>query len=354
MNKKLIYFGLLGLAIVGALVGYRIYVNKEQSAKNLNAGGPRNNTSKVYGKVVESTSFSDYLDLTGSIEANEIVELHAEVSGIVDQLNFVEGGTVSSGQVLVKINDADLKAQSAQARTRSELAGENERRAKLLLEKEAISQEEYDIASADYRTAQSQIQLIEAQLNKTLVKAPFSGRIGLRNISKGSYITPATSIATLVNTAQIKLLFSIPEKYAHMVNHSSLVKFKVQGDDEDYTAKVYATEPTIEANTRTLTVKAIAQNVSQKLIPGSFANVTFPLATVEDGILVPAESLIPIQNGKKIFVLKNGKAKEVIVETGGRTDQDVLVSKGLAIGDTILTSGVMSLRDGASVKVELR
>jgi len=354
MNKKFIYFGLLGLAIVGALVGYRIYVNNEQSAKNKGAGGPSRAASKVYGKVVEAQPFSDYLDLTGSIEPNEIVELHSEVSGIVENLNFAEGGYVSTGQILIKINDADLKAQLAQARTRSELAGENERRAKLLLEKEAISQEEYDIASADYRTAQSQIQLIQAQLNKTVVKAPFSGTIGLRNISKGSYITPATSIATLVNTAQIKLLFSIPEKYAHMVTKTTEVQFKVQGSDVNYSARVYATEPTIEANTRTLSVKAIAQNPSQKLIPGAFASVIFPLATVENGIMVPAEALIPIQNGKKIFVMRDGKAKEVIVETGGRTDENVLVTSGLAVGDTILTSGVMALRDGTAVKVELR
>lgn len=356
MSKKAIIFLSIGLLIVVGLVTYRIITNTKKEDANKSAGGANRGGggNKVYGRVVEGQPFADYLSLSGSIEANEVVELHAEVSGIVENLNFQEGSQVSAGQVLLKINDAELRAQLAQAKTRSELAGENARRAKLLLEKEAISQEEYDIASADFRTSESQIQLINAQLSRTLVRAPFSGKIGLRNISKGSYITPATVIANLANTAQVKLLFSVPERYAYMVNKGSQVEFSIQGDEQKFTAAVYAIEPVIEANTRTLLVKAISKNSSNKLIPGVFANVTFPLETVDNGLLVPAEALIPIQNGKKIFVLREGKAKEVIVETGGRTDADVLITKGLVEGDTILTSGVMSLRDGSPVQVILR
>jgi len=355
MSKKAIIFLSIGLLIVIGLVTYRIITNTKKDVANKSAGGGnRGGGNKVYGQVVEGQPFSDYLSLSGSIEANEVVELHAEVSGIVESLNFQEGGQVSAGQTLLKINDSELRAQLAQARTRAELAGENARRAKLLLEKEAISQEEYDIASADFRTAESQIQLINAQLSKTLVKAPFSGKIGLRNISKGSYITPATVIANLANTTQVKLLFSIPERYAYMVKSGSQVEYTIQGDEQKFNANVYAIEPVIEANTRSLIVKAISKGASNKLIPGSFANVTFPLEKVENGLLVPAEALIPIQNGKKIFVQRNGKAKEIIVETGGRTDAAVLITKGLVEGDTILTSGVMSLRDGSPVQVILR
>ncbi|MCA5005820.1 efflux RND transporter periplasmic adaptor subunit [Sphingobacterium bovistauri] len=355
MSKKSIIFILIGLLLVAGLVTYRIVTNTKKEETNKSAGGgKKGGGSQVYGRVIHGQPFADYLSLSGSIEANEVVELHSEVSGIVESLNFQEGSQISAGQVLVKINDAELRAQLAQARTRAQLAGENARRAKLLLEKEAISQEEYEIASADYRTAESQIQLINAQLSKTLVKAPFSGKIGLRNISKGSYITPATVIANLANTTQLKLLFSVPERYAYMVNKGMQVEFSIQGDEQKITASVYAIEPVIEANTRTLLVKALCKNNSSKLIPGVFANVTFPLETVDNGLLVPAEALIPIQNGKKIFVLRNGKAKEVIVETGGRTDADILITKGLVEGDTILTSGVMSLRDGSPVKVVLR
>ena len=163
MKKRTIYFFVLILLIVFGLVGYRLYVNSEKDKKEGGKSDAPKKGSKVYGKVLIGSSFDDFLSLSGSIEANEIVELHPEVSGIVESINFSEGGSVSTGQILVKINDADIRAQLAQAKTKAQLSRENERRAKLLLEKEAISQEEYDIASADYRTSQSQIQLINAQ-----------------------------------------------------------------------------------------------------------------------------------------------------------------------------------------------
>lgn len=355
MKKKSIIIICVFLLLITGLVVYRITVNKEKAVANSgSAGGGSARGATVFGEVIRGQEFSDFIGLSGSIEANEQIDVHAEISGIVESINFSEGAQVSQGQTLFTINDAELRAQLAQATTRSNLAGENERRAKLLLEKEAISQEEYDIASADFRTAKSQIQLIQAQLSKTVVRAPFSGVIGLRNISKGSYVTPAVNVAQLVNVSQVKVLFSIPEKYAHRVQKNSRISFTIQGSSENYNARVFATEPTIEASTRTLLVKALADNPSRKLIPGTFANVTFPLETLHDGLLVPAEALIPVQNGRKIFVLQQGKAKEIFVETGGRTDSHVLITKGIMDGDTVLTSGVMSLRDGVTVKVNLR
>jgi len=352
-RKTIIFLVLIGLG-VGSLVLYRITTNdKNDSERAGNVAGGRIQT-KVYGKVIKGKPFSDHLSLSGSIEPNEMVDIRPEISGIVEAISFSEGGRVSAGQVLIRINDVELRAELSQAVTRNSLAGENARRAKLLLEKEAISQEEYDIASADYRTAKAQIQVIEAQLAKTVIKAPFSGTIGLRNISKGSYITPTTSVAQLVNTDRVKVLFSIPEKYVHMVKNNSSIKLNIQGSREDHTAMIYAIEPIVESATRTLQVKAIADNSAQSLIPGTFANIVFPLETIERGLLVPAEALIPIQNGKKIFLLKNGKAFESLVETGARTKEDVLILSGIQDGDTVLTSGVMSLRDGSPVQVTLR
>lgn len=352
MSKRFATVLIIILLIIAGLVTYRVMTNKEKAAEN--AEGRQRAESKVYGMVVSGQPFSDFLSLSGTIEPNEVINLRSEISGIVEVLNFSEGGHVSNGQVLIKINDAELKAQLAQAKTRNSLAAENERRAKLLLEKEAISQEEYDIASADHRTAESQIQLIEAQLIKTAIRAPFSGTVGLRNISKGSYITPITDIAQLVDISKVKLEFSIPEKYASKVKIGTSVRFTVQGTSDEFTAEVYAIEPLVETATRTLRVRALANNRDSGLIPGTFANVIFPLETVEKGLLVPAEALIPVQNGKKLFVKREGVAKEMSVETGARTDADVLIVKGINEGDTVLTSGVMSLRDGSPVNVTLR
>src|SRR5690606_16850691 len=158
-----------------------------------------------------------------------------------------------------------------------------------------------------------------------------------------------TPIATLVNTKQLKITFSIPEKYASRMKLDSELMFTVSGSEEEYKAKIYAIEPMVDLATRTLKMRAIAENTEGKLYAGTLANVILPLETVDDALLVPTESLIPIQNGKMIFVSKGGKAKQIEVETGPRTDSSVRVISGLKPGDTILTSGVMSLKDGAPV-----
>ena len=349
MKVKYIVYALIILGL-GTLIFYRIGENKEEK-KDPNAKKP---ATTVYGKILVPQEFADNLTLSGTLEANEEIELRTEVSGVVEQINFEEGGFVTKGQSLVKVNDIELRAQLRQVQTAQGLSSENARRAKLLLEKEAISQEEFDIATADFKSAQAQVQLIQAQLSKTTIRAPFSGKIGLRSISKGSYISPTTLIAKLVNTSQLKITFSIPEKYAQTMKANQSLTFTTSGSKEVYNAKIYAIEPSIETESRTLKIRAITENKDGKLIPGTFANVSLPLAKLENALLVPTEALIPIQNGKKIFVSVNGKAKEIIVETGARTDKDILITSGLKAGDTILTSGVMSLKNDSPVKVKLQ
>jgi len=351
MKIKYLVYTLIVVGI-GALIFYRISDNKKSEEKN--SKGPGGKTAlNVTGIVLKPQVFLDNLALSGSIEANEQVDIRSEISGIVESINFQEGTMVSKGQVLFKVNDIELRAQLANVKTSQGLASENERRAKLLLEKEAISQEEYDIASADFKSSKAQTQLIQAQIAKTTVRAPFSGKIGLRAISNGTYVTPTTPIAKLVNTSQLKITFSIPEKYASQMKVGNALSFTTAGSTEKFAAKIYAIEPEIEIATRTLKVRAIAQNPDGKLYPGTFANVALPLDHIKDALLVPTEALIPIQNGKKIFISENGKAKEIIVQTGSRTEKEILVLTGLKAGDTVLTSGVMTLKNGSPVKVKI-
>ncbi len=350
MKIKYIVYALLIAGLVG-LISYRIMGNSE-NAEAAKPGAKQPPT--VVGMVLQPQEFANSLSLSGSLEANEQIELRSEISGVVEEINFKEGSKVSKGQILLRVNDLEMRAQLAKAQTAQSLAAENERRAKLLLEKQAISEQEYDIANADLQSAKAEAQLIRAQLAKATVRAPFSGTIGLRYISQGTYVTPTTPIANLVNTNQLKITFSIPEKYASQMKVNSTLTFTTAGSREEYSAKIYAIEPEVEVATRTLKMRAIAENPEGKLYPGTYANVTLPLQTINDALLVPSEALIPIQNGKMIFVKENGKAKEVVVETGARTEADVHVLSGLKVGDTILTSGVMSLRNGAPVKVELK
>lgn len=350
MKKRHIFFTIFILVVI-ALIANRFLTNKKMNS-------PMNNrntasTMTVKGSILKPQEFADNISLSGTLEANEEIDIRSEISGIVENINFNEGTKIQKGQLLFQLNDIELRAQLSKVKTAEQLASENQRRAKLLLENQAISQEEYEVANANFESARAETQLIAAQLSKTTVRAPFSGTIGLRSISSGTYITPSTQIAKLVNTSQLKITFSIPEKYASEAKVGNNVTFTTSSSNEAYFGSVYAIEPQVDVMTRTLKMRAIVDNTEGKLYPGTYANITLPLETVNDALLVPTEALIPIQNGKKIFVLNNGKAKEVIVEIGRRTANMVRVLDGLKVGDTILTSGVMSLKNGSSIKVEL-
>ncbi|KDN56487.1 efflux RND transporter periplasmic adaptor subunit [Flavobacterium seoulense] len=352
MKIKNLVYALLIISF-GAFVTYRIMENKKKS-ENSKDKSDKKSPIAVNGIVIKPQTFDNNLSLSGSIEANEQVEIRSEVSGIVESINFKEGSNINKGQLLFKVNDTELRAQLSQTITKEKLAGENERRANLLLQKEAISQEEYDIAKAEYASAKAQSQLIKAQIAKTSVRAPFSGKIGLRSISQGTYITPTVLVTKLVNIEKVKISFSIPEKYAAQIKMGTLIEITVSGSTKKYTAKIYAIEPEVEVTTRTLKIRAIADNIDGKLFPGTFADVKLPLNIVNEAIVIPTEAIVPVQEGKKVFISNMGKAKEIMVETSTRTDASILILSGLNQGDTLITSGVMSLKNDTPVKVKVK
>ncbi len=359
MKKRYIFYLVLALGLA-YLVYYRITENKK-----IEGGGPGGSGAGKGGKgkggaplnvdgIIAATSdFSSNLDITGSIEANEAVTLRSEVSGLVTGIYFKEGSNVTKGATLVKINDRDIQAQLREVITRENLSASNENRAKQLLAKGAISQEEYDTSLAELQALKSQVQLIRAQLAKTSIIAPFSGKVGLRNISMGEYITPSTTIANLLSTNPVKINFSIPEKYVSQLKSNSDISFNIDGSNKTFSGKVFAIEPGINQTTRTLQIKALAQNASGELLPGSFAKVKLSLTTIKDAILIPTEAVIPVLKGKVVYISKNGKAQQVPVETGTRTADKILVLSGLNVGDTVLTTGAMALKPDADVKVKI-
>lgn len=353
MKLKHIFFALIALGFA-YLIYYRISENKKVEG----GGSGKGATSKgggmlVDGIVVRTQSFENTLEVTGSLEANESVALQAEVSGLVKGIYFKEGSNVSKGQLLVKINDLDIQAQLQETLTRQNLSAANENRAKQLLAKGAISQEEYDASLAELQSLKAQSQLVRAQLAKTSIVAPFSGRIGLRSISEGEYLTPTKLIANLLSTNPIKVNFSIPEKYAGQIKMNSSIAFTKAGSKKIFTGKVFAVEPGINAETRTLHLKALAQNADNELMPGSFAKIKLALSTLDQAILIPNEAIIPIENGKMVFISKNGKAQRIEVESGARTDKNIVITSGLNVGDTVLTTGAMTLKPESPVRVSL-
>ena len=350
MKKKYVYIAIAVVAV--ALVSY--WLTRTPKPK---VAAPeqsqRNGTMEVNAVVVVPRTFSNTITLSGSIEPNEQVQIRSEVSGIVRALTFREGSAVQKGQVLLSIDDSELQARLIQAQSSEKLAEDNEKRARLLLEKEAISQQEYDVAHADFESAKAQTELIRAQIAKTTVRAPFSGKIGLRSISEGEYLTPSTVVANLLSINPVKVLFSVPEKYSNQIRVGQGLTFSVSGSESKYHAEIYAIEPGVDAATRTISIRAIADNPEERLFPGAFARIELPLDRTENAVLVPTEAVIPVQNGKQVFLLKDGKAVATPVEAENRTRTDVLITDGVVIGDTVLTSGVMSLTDGAAVTVKV-
>ncbi|MGY4385319.1 membrane fusion protein (multidrug efflux system) [Pedobacter sp. UYP24] len=353
MKIRYIIYVLLALGLA-YLIYYRITSNRKIAGEGKSQSGAKGDPGKglqVEGIVVQAADFTNNLELTGTIEANEAVSLRSEVSGLVTSINFKEGSSVLKGSLLIKINDRDIQAQLQEALTKQKLSATNENRAKQLLDKGAISQEEYDTSLADLQSLRSQTQLIRAQLAKTTIYAPFSGKIGLRSISVGEYLTPATMIANLSSINPLKISFSVPEKYIGQIKENSDVAFTTDGYSKTFIGKVFALEPGVNTQTRTLQIKALVTNPNGELLPGSFAKIKLSLSTAKDAILIPNEAIIPVLKGKTVFVSKNGKAQQVPVEASTRTAESILITSGLKVGDTVLTTGAMALKAGAPVKV---
>ena len=305
----------------------------------------------VKGHILTPQKLDNNVITTGTILANESVELKSEISGKVVKILFKEGSRVSKGDLLLKINDEELQAQLLGARSALKLAEDNMARAKKLLEKQGISQQDYDAAANDLNVKKANLDLIKAQIDKTEIKAPFEGIIGLKYVSEGSFINSSTVIASLQDIDPVKIDFSIPEKYAGFVNIGDKIKFSVAGSGNSYSGTVFAIEPKIDETTRTLKIRAISPNTGGEILPGAFADVTLILKEIPDALMVPTQAIIPILKGQKVYLCRNGMVAQVEVKTGIRTDTEVQITEGLNPKDTVITTGILQLAPGMPVKI---
>ena len=296
-------------------------------------------------KMLENKIFS-----TGNILANEEVEIRAEVPGRVVSINFSEGSPVRKGDLLVKINDSELQAELKKLELDEKLSREDVYRKEKLLELKAVSQEELDIATSQLGVIQAQIELVKARLEKTGIYAPFSGKIGLRYISPGGYISSSMLIARMQQTDPVKIEFNVPEKYITGIRPGMEVYFSVAGLDSLFTGNVYALEPRIDPSTRSFTVRARCANPSDLLTPGAFSKVNIILEKFPDALTLPSDAFIPDIRGEKVFVCRNGKAVTAYVTTGIRTENEVQVTGGINPMDTVILTGLLQIREQMSVR----
>jgi len=305
----------------------------------------------VKAHIVSLETLSNSVYTTGTILANEEVELRSEISGKIIKILFKEGSYVNKGDLLIKINDADLQAQLRRAESKVKLSEEKESRQRQLRDGNLISQEEYDNTVGELNVNQADYDLIKAQIDKTEIRAPFGGIVGLRSVSEGSYVTTSTVMARLQNFNSIKVDFSIPEKYSASVKTGDELEFKISGSNRLFQAKVYAIEPKINPGTRTLQIRAICNSSYKELIPGAFANVELNLKQIADAILIPTVSIVPELKGQKVFLYKNGIVNAQNVEIGIREETRVQIISGLQKGDTVITSGILQVKPKSKVKI---
>lgn len=352
IKRTLIIF--IVVAIVFLLALPKLGLLKPSDDRNP-AGTPqtiRSSVLEVEGTVMRPVPFDNTLIITGSIIANESLELKSEASGKITTINFKEGSSVKKGDLLVQINDEEIRALIEKQRYMQKLNKDSEFRQRQLLKKEAISQEEYDNALNRLNTTISDIKLLEAQLQKTRIVAPFDGVIGLRYVSTGAYISPANVIATLYNNSPAKIEFAVPSRYSSQIAPGKKIRFTIENDTTKiFAGEVYAIEPHINEETRTLKLRAMAPNPKGLLLPGQFVKVDLILDSKLDALLVPTQAIIPEQNGQKVFIANRGKAKEVVVRTGTRTNTKLEVISGLQRGDTVITTGILQLRHELPIQV---
>lgn len=317
-------------------------------------GAARGGNLPVSGIVAEYSVSSNGIPVNGSLLANEEVELVAEIVGKVREIYFQEGGFVRKGQLLLKVDDADLQAQLLRSEFQKKLLSEKLERHRILLKRESISGEAFDQLQTDYNMLEADIELLKVKISRTEIRAPFDGEMGFRYVSEGSYVQPNTRIATIVDNSVLKYEFSIPERYADNQLKGREIFFKVAGNDKLYSADVYAVDPLIDVKNRMILLRARFRNDGHELMPGMFAKGNVVIGGRSRYIAVPSEAVVPEMEGKRLWVVKNGKALSVPVETESRDEKNVEVISGISVGDTVLTGGLMQLREGMGVSVTLK
>lgn len=308
--------------------------------------------ANVDGYIVQTKILSESIEIPGSIVADQSTEIHPEISGRIINLNVREGAYVGKGSVIAKLYDADLQAQRRKLEVQLKMAQQTEDRYNQLQKIGGISKQDYDVTALQVSNIRADLSIIQTEIAKTVVRAPFSGKLGLKEVSTGAYITPASIITTIQKTSGLRIDFNVPEKYTSLIKKGHYVNFTVDGSERSYSAVVAATESAIAEATRSLTIRALVKGDATGLVPGGFAKVKLSFAPNEAALMIPTQAIIPQARGKKVYVYKNGQAEFVDVVTGVRDSSNVQITEGLAKGDTVIVTGLLGLKPEAKVSIK--
>lgn len=299
--------------------------------------------------VAETRAMSNTLEVNGTVVANEYVELHPEASGRLTYLYVPEGKLIKKGTLIARVYNADLQAQVEKSKVALDLAKKTEERDRKLLEVNGINQADYDAALNIVNGFKADIDYNQALLDKTILKAPFDGYIGLRQVSEGAYVTPATLIATLLQRDKLRIDFTVPEEFSSVLKIGASVDVEMDQSGKKRKAVIIATEPQVSQATRNITVRALLENSNAN--PGGFAKVLVNSGMDKKAIMIPTNALIPDDKNNEVVIVKNGKADFVNVSTGIRLANNVEITAGIKAGDTVVVTGVLFARPKSPLQV---
>ncbi len=322
---------------------------KDSVSVSVNSGPPPALSVEVL--IIKPQSLSADIEVPGTILAFESTEIHPEMAGRLVSFNVREGMNVSQDALLGKLFDGDLQAQMRKLEVQLKIADQTEKRQAELLKIQGISQQEYDLSLLQVHSLKADMDIIRQSIRKTEIRAPFSGRLGLKNVSPGAYVSPADIITSISQVSKLKIQFNVPERYGAQLKNGTPVSFSIDGSNKTYTATILAKEIEVEENTRSLAIRASVKDPDQDLIPGAFAKVKIVLGEDDTALLIPINAIIPIGRKKQIFLFKGGTATATEVVTGVRDSTNIQVLEGIKEGDTVITSAILFLRPGSAVTV---
>ena len=333
-----------------------IYKQCQKDTKSSMTGAPakvqKRNILNVNGLIISPQNLTDGITMVGSLLPDEEVNLTFETSGKIVGIYFKEGSMVKKGQLLAKVNDKTLQAQLSRYQAQLKLAKDRVYRQSALLEKDAVSKEAYEQATTELATLEADIEIVRSNIALTELRAPFDGKIGIRNVSEGAYASPNVEITRLTKVSPLKIEMHVPERYADQVKPGTRLSFNVEGHTESLPAEVYAVESKVDTETRTMLVRALYPNKDASLQPGRFVTAHIQMQDITGAIAIPTEAIVPEMGVDKVFLYRGGKAHSVAVKTGMRTDALIHIIEGLEMGDTIITSGTLQLREALPVKLD--
>lgn len=356
-TSKIFIFSALGLLLAG-IIFYPKISKLISNDKGATEAAVRKSSSQgkqklsVNALVIKHQSLQDIFRTKGQLIPDEEVDLSFEAAGKITEIHFKEGTYVNQGTLLAKVNDQPLLAELKKLESQIPLARERVSRQRTLLEKDAVSQEAYQAVTTDLDKLMADIELVKARIRQTELRAPFDGIIGLRMVSEGAFASTGTVVAHLTKVSPLKIEFSVNEKQANEVKPGTMIQFAIENDPNKYRARVYAVESKLDEKTLSLKARAIYENPGGKLKPGRSASIEIILKEINDAIVIPSISSVAEMGRDYAFVYKNGIARQVFIKKGLRTASSIQVTEGIQEGDTLLTTGVMQLRDGAEVEIQ--